>query len=217
MITTYNRIAGQNIERLAALSDGIFGVAMTLLVLDLRLPAPGGIHGERELWHAILGGTPQLTMYLMSFITLGIFWVGQQTQFNHLVRSDRSFTWIHLLFLFAVTIMPFSTKLLAEFIAYRVALLAYWSNILLLGVALYFSWNCAIGSGLLKSDIGGDVVRAIKRRILLAQILYAFGAALCLINTDWSIAFIVGVQLYYAIAPRLPGRGGPPGDELRSA
>jgi uncharacterized membrane protein len=217
MTTTYNRIAGQNIERLAALSDGIFGVAMTLLVLDLRLPAPGDIHSERDLWHAIAVGTPQLLMYLMSFITLGIFWVGQQTQLNHLARSNRSFTWIHLLFLFAVTIMPFSTKLLAEFIAYRVALLAYWANILLLGAVLYFSWNCAIGSGLLKADIGRGITSAIKRRIVIAQMFYAFGAALCVISTYWSIAFIVAVQLYYAIAPRLPWRRERPNDELRSA
>jgi uncharacterized membrane protein len=217
MATTYNRIAGQNIERLAALSDGIFGVAMTLLVLDLRLPAPGGIHSERELWHAIAAGTPQLLMYLMSFITLGIFWVGQQTQMNHLARSDRSFTWIHLLFLFAVTIMPFSTKLLAEFIVYRVALLAYWSNILLLGVVMYFSWNCAIRSGLLRGDIGADVTRAIKRRIVIAQIFYAFGAALCIFNTYWSIAFIVAVQLYYVIVPRPPWRGRRSSQDMRSA
>lgn len=203
MPTTYNLIAGQSVERLAALSDGIFGVAMTLLVLDLRLPAPEGIHSEAQLWRAIVAGGPQLLMYLASFITLGIFWVGQQTQLNHLKRGHRSLAWIHMLFLFAVTIMPFSTKLLAEFMRYRVALLAYWFNILLLGIGLYFSWNCAVGLGLLKDDIGYDVTGAIKRRIVRAQILYAFGAALCVIGTDWSIAFIVAVQLYYAIAPRL--------------
>lgn len=212
MPATYNRIAGQNIERLAALSDGIFGVAMTLLVLDLRLPSPGGIHGERELWHAIAAGTPQLLMYLMSFITLGIFWVGQQTQLNHMARADRSFTWIHLVFLFAVTLMPFSTKLLAEFITFRGALVTYWLNILLLGVVLYFSWTCAVSSGLLKSDITEEVMRAIKRRIVTAQLLYAFGAALCVIHTYWSITFIVAVQLYYAIAPRLPARREAPGN-----
>jgi len=217
MPITYNRIAGQNIERLAALSDGIFGVAMTLLVLDLRLPSPGGIHSERELWHAIAAGTPQFLMYLMSFLTLGIFWVGQQTQLNHMTHADRSFTWIHLVFLFAVTLMPFSTKLLAEFITFRVALVTYWLNILLLGVVLYISWTCAVSSGLLKSEIGEKVMRAIRRRIVVAQILYACGAALCLINTYWSITFIVAVQLYYAIAPRLPGSNGGPGEDAVNA
>lgn len=203
MPTSYNRIAGQNAERLAALSDGIFGVAMTLLVLDLRVPAAEMIHSEHDLWRGIAAAAPQLVMYLMSFITLGIFWVGQQTELNHISRSNRSFTWIHLLFLFAVTLLPFSTKLLAEFVAYRLALLVYWGNILLLGVALYFSWNCAIQMGLLKSDVSPEVVAAIKFRIVSTQAVYAFGALLCVISTYWSIAFIVLAQLNYAIAPRL--------------
>ena len=206
MTTLYNRIAGQSVERLAALSDGIFAVAMTLLVLDLRLPAIEAVHNEHDLWRALLALGPQLIMYMMSFLTLGIFWVGQQTQLNHLARSDRSLSWIHILFLFAVSTTPYSTKLPAEFPAYRLALLAYWVNILLLGTALYLSWVCAIEKELVKHDLPPEVPIAIKRRIVIGQALYAFGALLCVFNTYWSIAFIVLVQLNYAIAPRIPGR-----------
>jgi TMEM175 potassium channel family protein len=179
---------------------------MTLLVLDLRLPAIEAVHSEHDLWRALLKLGPQLIMYMMSFLTLGIFWVGQQTQLNHLVRSERSLSWIHILFLFAVTITPYSTKLLAEFPAYRIALLAYWVNILLLGVALYLSWVCALEKGLVKPDLPAEVTTAIKRRIVMAQSLYAFGALLCVFSTYCSIGFIALVQLNYAIAPRLPGR-----------
>src|SRR5208283_1852351 len=99
------------------ISDGIFGVAMTLLVLDLRLPVTAAIHGEHELLRGLGSMAPQLLMYMMSFMTLGIFWVGHQTQLNHLARSDRHLTWIHLAFLFSVTLTPFSTRLLADFMA----------------------------------------------------------------------------------------------------
>src|SRR5260370_1981896 len=99
-------------------------------------------------WGALVSLAPQIVMYLMSFITLGIFWVGQQTQLNHLSRSHRSLSWTHLAFLFAVTIMPFSTRLLAEYAGYRTALLVYWANILLLGATLYVSWVCATRSRL---------------------------------------------------------------------
>jgi uncharacterized membrane protein len=202
MKTTYNAIAGQSVERLAALSDGIFGVAMTLLLLELHVPAKGLIHSEGDLRHALIALAPQLLVYLMSFLTLGIFWVGQQTQLNHLERSERHLTWIHLAFLFLVTLMPFSTRLLAEFIEYRTALVAYWANILLLGVMLYLSWGRATHASLIKSDTPPEVPPAICRRILIAQSFYGFGALLCIFNTYWSIAFIVLVQLYYAIAPR---------------
>jgi len=74
---------------------------------------------------------------------------------------------------------------------------------------LYLSWVCATGSGLVKGDMPPEVPGAIKRRIVIAQGLYAFGALLCIYNTYWSIAFIVLVQLNYAIAPRLPARSRP--------
>jgi len=204
--TTYNLIAGQSVERLAALSDGVFAVAMTLLVLDLRAPAMEEIHSDHDLWRGLVTLGPRLLMYGMSFLTLSIFWVGQQTQLNHLRRSNRALSWIHLVFLFAVSMTPFSTTLLAGFTAFRVVLLAYWLNIVALGATLYFSWVCAMGSGLVKDDLPPPASSAIKRRIVEGQSLYAVAALLCVFDTRWSIAMIVLVQLNYAIAPRWPWR-----------
>jgi hypothetical protein len=78
---------------------------MTLLLLDLRAPAVELDPSEQDLWRALVALAPRLVMYLMSFMTLGIFWVGQQTQLNHLERSSRSLTWTHLTFLLEVTIV----------------------------------------------------------------------------------------------------------------
>jgi uncharacterized membrane protein len=197
----YNRIAGQNRERLAALSDGVFAVAMTLLVLDLRAPAAEAIHTEQALWASLVGLAPRLVAYFMSSLTLGIFWLGQQVQLDRLTRSDRDLSWIHIAFLCAVTLVPFSTALLAEHITYRVALLVYWGNILLLGALLYWTWGHSVSANLLKDDTPPDVVAAICRRILIAQSLYALGAALCVVGTYWSIAFIALVQINYVVAP----------------
>jgi len=209
MLSRYNRIAGQNLERLAALSDGVFAVAMTLLVLDLRTPAAEAIHSEHDLLVALSGLLPRLATYFMSFLTLGIFWLGQQVQLDRLARSDRDLAWLHLAFLCAVTLVPFSTALLAEHIVSRVALVVYWSNIVVLGALLYWTWGRAVNARLLSEDTQPEVVAAICRRILIAQSLYAFGAALCVFSTYWSIAFIALVQLNYALAfsDRLFSRG----------
>ena len=203
MPTLYNLIQGRNVERLAALSDGIFAVAMTLLVLDLHIPTAEHVHSERELCVALAALGPQWIAYGMSFLTLGIFWAGQQTQLNHIAEGTRDFTWIHLGFLFTITFMPLSTRLLAEFITYRVALGIYWMNILLPGAMLYCSWTYAMRAHLIKPETTDEVRASICRRILIAQSLYAAGAALCFISTYVSIAAIVMVQLNYAIAPRL--------------
>ncbi len=203
MTTTYNRIAGQNLHRIAALSDGVFAFAMTLLVLDLRPPVVAAIHSEADLWHALVALSPRLVPYFMSFLTLGIFWVGQQTHHDHLAKSDRSYAWIQIVFLMAVSLVPFTTALLASFITYRIALIAYWLNIQLLGMIVLASVYRAKWFGLTKPDMPADAERALVRRVLIGQALYAFGAALCVFSTWWSIGFIVAVQLNYAIAPRI--------------
>lgn len=204
MRTLYNRIANQNLDRLAGLSDGVFAFAMTLLVLDLRLPVAETIHSEHALWSALAALGPQLLMYCMTFLTLGIFWNGQQTQLNYLSRANRDLAWMHIAFLFAITLMPFSTQLLAQFPAYRVALLGYWLNILLAGLLLYASWRYADRDSLVREDVPVEIRTAICRRVVYAQSLYALGALLCILSTRWSISFILLVQLNYALAPRVP-------------
>lgn len=214
----YQHVAGHSLDRLAALSDGIFAVAMTLLVLDIRVPASQALHvpeqvqalwqsgafaQEQALWHALSGLAPNLLAYLMSFLTLGMFWVGHQTQLNHFERSDRHLTWINLTFLLGVTLMPFSTALLAAFITIRLALVAYWLNLLFLGVVLLVSWRYAQRAGLIKKDATPDLLAAVERRIVVAQVLYAAALALCVINTYVSIGVIVLLQLNSAIAPRV--------------
>lgn len=215
MSTTYNNIAGQSLERLSALSDGIFAVAMTLLVLDLHIPASKVIHSEQPLWmsgaiqsegglwSALTKLAPSLITYFMSFLTLGIFWVGHQTQLGHLARGNRNFTWINLGFLLVVSVMPFSTALLAAFSTYRIALVAYWLNIFLLGAVAFSGWRYAWRAGLVTDDTTADMRSAVERRIVGAQALYALGALLCVVNTYVSIAVIVLVQLNYVIAPRI--------------
>jgi uncharacterized membrane protein len=206
MPTLYNRIANQSLDRLSALADGVFAFAMTLLVLDLAVPVASEIHSEHDLWHALARLAPSALMYLMGFLTLGIFWNGHQTQLSYIERGDRDLAWIHLAFLLTVTFVPFSTKLLATFIHYRTALIIYWLNILAMGVLLYVSWKYVTRHEMIRDDTPPEIRAAICRRVTIAQTLYAIGAALCVFGTLWSVAFIFAVQLNYAIALRLPGR-----------
>jgi len=203
MAVSYNEIAGRSVERLGSLSDGVFAFAMTLLVLDLRLPAVEIVRSEHDLWRALAALAPNLLVYFLSFMTLGIFWVGQHTALSKLRHSDRNLTWIHLAFLLAVTLMPFSTKLLAAFITYRTAVIIYWFNILALGVTLYWSWQYSFGAELVKPDAPAGIDVAVRGRIAIAQGLYAFGAALCFVNTYLSIGFMIVAQLNYVLAPKL--------------
>ena len=174
MPTTYHRFAGSSLDRLGALSDGVFAVAMTILVLDLKAPSvprrpqqpvwSGGGGSEHALAHGLLHDVaPRLLPYLMSFLTLGIFWVGQQTQLQSFTRSNRALTWIHLTFLLAVTLLPFSTGLLAQDTTYRLSVAVYWLNLLALGVVLYVSLRYAERAKVISEDTT-EVMRAAMAR-----------------------------------------------------
>ena len=214
MSTSYHRFAGSSLDRLAALSDGVFAVAMTLLVLDLKAPSvpkrvqqpvwSGGGGSEHELAHGILHDVaPRLLPYLMSFLTLGIFWVGQQTQLQSFTRSNRALTWIHLTFLLAVTLLPFSTGLLAQDISYRLSVAVYWLNLLALGVVLYVSLRYAEHAGVISDETTNEMREAMAQRIVVYQTLYAGAALTCLINSYLAIGLLFALQVNAVIAPRI--------------
>lgn len=198
-----HRFAGQSKTRIEALSDGVFAVAMTLLVLELHAPAREAIHSEEDLLGALAALEPNLLVYGLSFLTLGIFWVGQQTQLNQLTRADRDLTWLHLAFLCAVSLVPFVTAVMAEFIRYRVALVFYWADIVVLGALLFATWRLAAKRGLLKDAEAAEIGLATRRRILRAQVLYLAALLFGLVGVRWSIWAIVAIQLNYAVAPRV--------------
>ncbi len=141
-------------------------------------------------------------MYVLSFLTLGIFWVGQQAQLECLARSNRHLTWLHLTFLLSVSIMPFSTALLAQYINFRLALIEYWVHLLVLGMLLLACLRYADSAELHKPEAPA-VRAAIERRIIVSQVLYFCCMLLCVISTYLSISLIILLQLISATAPRI--------------
>lgn len=198
----YNQIAGQKVARTEAIADGVFAIAMTLLILDIRVPIAEGIKTEGDLLAAFCALTPKILTYFMSFMTLGIFWTGHSTQYTYIEKSDRHLGWLSLFILLFVSTIPFTTAFLGEFIHYKIAVGLYWLNILFLGITIYAHWSYAQRHGYLnlKPEEEAEVDRAMRMRVIIAQMLYAFGAALCFINTYLSILVIVAVQMNYAFA-----------------
>lgn len=200
----YNELAGSSLHRLAAISDGIFAVGMTLLVLGLAVPAVNAVTTEGDLLRQLGNLMPAIVTYFMSFLTLGIFWVGQQTQLSSIERANRNYTWIHLVFLLSVTLVPFTTQLLARFHWSRVALVAYWLNIVVMGYALLIGTEYGLRAGLFPKEAQQTTARLVRRRVYGAQALYLLAVLLSVFDTHWSIAVIVAIQLNFAVAPPIP-------------
>ena len=198
----YDQISGQNIRRIEALSDGVFAIALTLLVLDIRVPVSESIVSEKDLVHAFGTLTPKLLTYFLSFMTLGIFWTGHSSQFHFIDKSDRNFNWINLSFLLFVSIVPFTTAFLSEYITFKFAIAIYWLNLFLLGMMLFKILSYADKHNYFIHDLADKSVikKAMIRRGMVAQSLYAFGALLCFVSTYLSIAVLIAIQLYFVLA-----------------
>src|SRR5438445_12998035 len=125
--------------RIVGITDGVFAIALTLIVLEIRVPAHEAIHSEHDLLAAIAALAPRFLTYALSFLTLTIFWFGQQAQHQLLARTDRRLSTLHLCFLAFISLLPFSTGVLADFLQFRAAIGLYWLNMLMLGITLYAS------------------------------------------------------------------------------
>src|SRR5262245_14285855 len=178
---------------------------MTLLVLGLRVPA-GAISTDHGLWQALLTLGPSFAAYLLSFTMLGTFWLAQHTLLTIIGRCDRTLSWIHLGFLFVVTLLPFSAALLADNVHVQLAVGAYWLNIALLGAGL--EWSSRHGPNALLPDdaTARSRLAMFRRRILVAQVLYALAAAICFASTVASVVALAVVQLCFIVSPQLPRR-----------
>lgn len=196
----YNQIAGFSKQRLDALSDGVFAIALTLLVLDVKVPLGEMIHSEAGLLKEIGTIAPSLLTYFMSFLTLGVYWVAHSSQYYYINKSDRDLTWISLFFLLFVSVIPFTTAFISEFIEFKLAIWLYWLNLILLGVMLAINWMYVNRKNYL--NIEGkerqETNNAIKWRFIEAHASYTIAVLVSFINTYLSIVLLIFVLLNFA-------------------
>jgi uncharacterized membrane protein len=198
----YNKIAGQKTSRIEALSDGVFAIAMTLLVLDLKIPTTELIHSDHDIFTYFLQNKFKFTSYFLGFITLGLFWLAQNTQLHFIKNSDKIYSWYNILFLSLISLLPFTTAFLSEFYLLKSSFLMYWINLLLPGIVLVLSFNYAQNNKLISDEYLPEfksIKKAYFDRIKYAQFFYFIGIILCFIDYRLSLGFIFLVQLNFAI------------------
>src|SRR5512147_806749 len=139
-------------RRVETLADGVFAIAMTLLVLEVHVPAvPEPVTGAGML-AALRGILPSVAGYAVSFIILGMVWIGHHTQFHFIRRVNRPLLYINIFYLLCVAFVPFATALLARYPLQPLAVVVYGVTLLLGGVMHYVHWNYAVGHGLVTEE-----------------------------------------------------------------
>lgn len=127
--------------RLETLSDGVFAIAMTILVFNIKLPDDlrRGAN-EHEVLKAVANTWPQLMAYTISFIILGAMWMGHHNVFHAIRKVDRGTIWLNMLYMLWIGLMPFSTSVYSFHISTKTGLMAYWINVFLAGASLSLLW-----------------------------------------------------------------------------
>lgn len=187
-------------KRIEALSDGVFAIAMTILVLEVHVPqlprplSPGSL--GQALWHL----APSILAYGISFVILGTLWVGQHNQHHFLRRADRNLLWLNILFLSFISFLPFGTALLAKYADQPLAAAVYGGTLLCAGGLLYAQWAYATrGRRLVDANLPEAVVRGAERRILLGMGVYATAVVLSFVQPILGIALFALMPLAYVL------------------
>jgi uncharacterized membrane protein len=188
-------------NRLEAFSDGVFAIAITLLVLDIHVPEPGSGH----LGHELLAQWPSYAAYVISFITIGIIWINHHAAFSRLRSVDQSILILNLLLLLSVGILPFTTSLMATYLkegsGEGLAAAIYGASFLLMG-AVFVLTNRQIllrRPQLLREPIPPEVARRTLRFAALGQIPYGLAVVLAFVSPYITLVICAACAVYYAL------------------
>ncbi len=185
---------GFNTTRIQALADGIFAFAMTLLVIDLKDIAP---HDE-GFW-LLMGHLGQkLLYYLLSFLILGLFWTGHQAEFKYINKTDRLHLWLNILLLMCVAAIPASASLLAGDKHKLFSVVVYSCVITFTTAAYLLHWHYAsYKNRLTVSTLSVKVIRDIKKRLILSNLLSVIALGFSLWNSAVSISLYLLIQVFF--------------------
>ena len=133
--------SGLSLGRIMSFSDGVFAVAITLLVLSIKVPFVPQSVADQKLPHEIVKLIPIIEAYIISFLIIGLFWVGHHQVFSRFRRHDRGLMWINLVFLMTIVFIPFPTSLISEYPSSRAAFIFYACSLALAGIMITaLSW-----------------------------------------------------------------------------
>lgn len=207
-----NTAAVRETGRLEAFSDGVFAIAVTLLVLELRAPVPEALGAGEHLLDALRHEWPAYLAFATSFATILIMWVNHHNLFGLIRRTDHTFLLLNGLLLATVTVIPFPTQVLAEYIREpdaRTAAIFYAGTSLAMAVAFNRLWAYAQRGGrLLVSDVDPAMIEAINAQFRLGPLTYVIALAIAAIQPLVGFAVMMALAVYWALPEGLrPGPG----------
>jgi len=196
-----DRSSGPSTARLEAFSDGVLAIAITLLILEIRVPEvqPGGSLA-RSLWDL----WPKYATFAVSFVTIGIMWVNHHALFDRVVRIDRRLMFLNLLLLGAICFLPFPTAVLGDYVTDptqgHIAAALYGINMLAVGIGFLALWRHLLTHPELRAhDFEDEHVRAGLRRTIVGPIVYCVAIGLAFLSAPAALVLFAVLAVYFAV------------------
>ena len=188
--------------RVEAFSDGVFAIAITLLILEIKIPKPT----DGALANQLLRQWPSYFAFLISFAFIGVMWINHHRLFTHIKRCNNTLMILNLLLLLGVTIVPFPTAVLATHIGFadqRTAALLYNGVYVFIAIIFNLLWRYAVSRNhhLLGKEVDKENVGRISKQYAFGPLLYLFCAALAWISVPASLGANVLLATFFALPP----------------
>ncbi|MFI1101926.1 TMEM175 family protein [Streptomyces melanogenes] len=195
-------------SRVEAFSDGVFAIAITLLILEIKVPPHAGDH----LWSDLGHQWPSYAAYVVSFLVIGIMWVNHHTLFSYVVRVDRTLMFLNLLLLMTVAAIPWPAGLMAEYLrednASHVAAAVYSGLMVVMALNYQALWWHVTRTGHLFDDrVDFAAARATRTRFALGSLAYPATVLLAFVSAPLTLAAHGVLAVYYGFNQlRIPTR-----------
>ena len=187
-------------SRVEAFSDGVFAIAITLLILEIRVP-PNVAHGQ--LGEELFKLWPSYLAFLTSFGTIGTMWMNHHRLFTLINRLDDGLIALNILLLLGITWIPFPTALLGEHLIgpdQYIAATVYSGSYVIIAIVFNVLWRYAVKKNLVVDHAN---VRSISRQYFLGPLFYLIALLIGLKNATACLVFSLALVIYYALPPRL--------------
>ncbi|MEO8445988.1 MAG: TMEM175 family protein [bacterium] len=178
------------LERIILFSDAVFAIAITLLVIELKLPEMKEV-SNKFLAEGLVHIIPHFFSFFLSFMIIGIYWLAHHRMFNYVINYDSTLIWLNLFFLFFIALMPFSSNIYGVYSVLNTAYILYVFNITMLALFLILMYNqiSKPGKNLSSGLENRGLVRYYIARAAVVPFCFLIGLIITLVfETGWSIA-----------------------------
>lgn len=186
-----------NKNRLENFSDGVFAIAVTLLILNVHIPDAKNISNymlNTSLYRLI----PHVVTFAFSFLVIGVFWVAHHRIFSFVKILDSRLLWLNIVYLLFIAMIPFPAAILSENPFLPTAILFYTITLLLIAIMHFVLLEYAIRNDHIKHEaLTHDIYKSAQKDAIVGPICYIIAAVACFFNAYISFAFIIAAMLFY--------------------